>query len=238
LESFKNIECHKSVIVLGSNPGETNQNESETEAGNPFGQRAIAVVISLESHSRCFLRATNLLSRQGGCRGRFRSRHDWNVANTHIFVPMRSTARGDDQIRAALAAFQKSAEQVWARHGTRRKTTAFWITPNPRERRESSRTTLQRSAGTMASSGLEARSHSDSGRSRRWRLLVPAPSQTSRDSRRHCRCTARKSPLIEKMRPGVSQRGSLLAQAFYTAVCFHTPPGANAPLSQLALFEK
>jgi hypothetical protein len=60
LETLKNIECHKSVIVLESNPGETKQNESETEAGNPFGQRAIAVMISLKSHSRYFLRATSL----------------------------------------------------------------------------------------------------------------------------------------------------------------------------------
>jgi hypothetical protein len=46
---------------------------------------------------------------------------------------MCSTTRGDDQIRAALATLQKSAEQVRARHGARRKAAALWITPNPRK---------------------------------------------------------------------------------------------------------
>jgi hypothetical protein len=36
-----------------------------------------------------------------------------------LFVPMRSTASGDYQIRATLATLQKSAKQVRARHGAR-----------------------------------------------------------------------------------------------------------------------
>jgi hypothetical protein len=54
-----------------------------------------------------------------------------------LFVPMGSTARGYDQIRAALAALQKPTEQVRTRHGARRKARALWITPCPMKRSKS-----------------------------------------------------------------------------------------------------